>query len=137
VKSIMKVNEIMTKDVFSVDQNTPVSKAVKTMAENDIGAIIVQIDGPTFGIFTQHDLLTRVVAVGKDLETTKIKDVMTQSIKCAQAEDDVEDVLRVMYEENVRYLPVMDKRKLVGIISTADLFKLTFRASEGYAEEVI
>jgi CBS domain-containing protein len=133
----MKVNEIMTKDVFSVDQNTPVSKAVKTMAENDIGAIIVQIDGPTFGIFTQHDLLTRVVAVGKDLETTKIKDVMTQSIKCAQAEDDVEDVLRVMYEENVRYLPVMDKRKLVGIISTADLFKLTFRASEGYAEEVI
>jgi CBS domain-containing protein len=133
----MKVNEIMTKDVFSVDQNTPVSKAVKTMAENDIGAIIVQIDGPTFGIFTQHDLLTRVVAVGKDLETTKIKDVMTKSIKCAQAEDDVEDVLRVMYEENVRYLPVMDKRKLVGIVSTADLFKLTFRASEGYAEEVI
>jgi CBS domain-containing protein len=133
----MKVKEIMTKDVVSVDQNTPVSKAVKTMAENDIGAIIVQIDGPTFGIFTQHDLLTRVVAVGKDLETTKIKDVMTQSIKCAQAEDDVEDVLRVMYEENVRYLPVMDKRKLVGIISTADLFKLTFRASEGYAEEVI
>jgi CBS domain-containing protein len=133
----MKVNEIMTKDVVSVDQNTPLSKAVKTMAEKDVGAIIVQIEGPTFGIFTQHDLLTRVVALGKDLETTKIKEVMTQSIKCAQAEDDVEDVLRVMYEENVRYLPVMDKRKLVGIISTADLFKFTFRASEGYAGEVI
>jgi CBS domain-containing protein len=133
----MKVNEIMTKDVVSVDQDTPLSKAVKIMAEKDIGAIIVQIEGPEFGIFTQHDLLTRVVAVGRDLETTKIKDVMTQSIKCAQAEDDVEDVLRVMYQENVRYLPVMDKRKLVGIVSAADLFKFTFRASEGYAEEVI
>jgi CBS domain-containing protein len=99
--------------------------------------LIVQIEGPTFGIFTQRDLLTRVVAQGKNVKSTKIKDVMTQSIKCAQAEDDVEDVLRVMYEENVRYLPIMDKRKLVDIVSTADLFKFTFRASEGYAEEVI
>lgn len=133
----MKVNEIMTRDVVSVDQNTPLSEAVRVMADKDIGAIIVQTEGPTFGIFTQHDLLTRVVAKGKDIGTTKIKDVMTQSVKCAQADDDVEDVLRVMYEENVRYLPVMDKRKLVGIISTQDLFKFTFRASEGYADEVI
>ncbi len=133
----MKVHEIMTKDVVSVDQNILLTEAVKVMAEKDIGAVIVQIEGPSFGIFTQHDLLTRVVAPGKDLESTKIKDVMTQSVKCAQVDDDVEDVLRVMYQENVRYLPVMDKRKLVGIISTADLFKFTFRASEGYAEEVI
>jgi CBS domain-containing protein len=42
-----------------------------------------------------------------------------------------------MYEQNVRYLPVMDGRKLVGIISTTDLFRLTFRAAEGYQEEVI
>ncbi|MDA2919516.1 CBS domain-containing protein [Desulfobacterota bacterium AH_259_B03_O07] len=100
-------------------------------------ALNVQIEGPTFGIFTQRDLLARVVAEGKDLTKTKIKDVMSESIKCAQSEDTVDDVLRVMYEENVRYLPVMDKRKLVGIISTADLFKYSFRGSEAYKEEVI
>lgn len=133
----MKVNEIMTRDVVSVDPNTPVSEAVKIMADKDIGAIVVQIEGPSFGIFTEHDLLTRVVAAGKDLETTKIRDVMTRSIKCAQAQDDVEDVLRVMYDENVQHLPIMDKRRLAGIVSMADLFKFTFRASEGYAEEVI
>lgn len=133
----MKAQEIMTKKVLSIDQNTSVKEAVSIMAENDIGALIVQIEGPNFGIFTQHDLLTRVVAKGKDIGTTKLKDVMTQSIKCAQADDSVDDVLKVMYEENIRYLPVMDKRKLIGIISAADLFKVTFRASEGYTEEVL
>lgn len=133
----MKIKQIMTKEVVAVDQDTPVSEAVKIMADKDIGAIIVQIQGPSFGVFTEHDLLTRVVAAGRHLETTKIKDVMTESVKCAQAEDDVEDVLRVMYEENIRHLPVMDKRKLAGMISTVDLFKIAFRASEGYAEEVI
>ena len=133
----MKAQDIMTKDVLSVDQSTYVREAVRIMAENDIGAVIVQIEGPAFGIFTQRDLITRVVAKGMDIVTTKLKDVMTQSIKCAQADDSVDDVLKVMYEENIRYLPVMDKRKLVGIISTADLFKVTFRASEGYTEEVL
>ncbi|MFQ5787325.1 MAG: cyclic nucleotide-binding/CBS domain-containing protein [Thermodesulfobacteriota bacterium] len=133
----MKANEIMTKNVLSVEQNTTVKEAVKIMVKNDIGALIVQIQGPSFGIFTQHDLLTRVVAEGRELENTSIKDVMTESIKCAQADDSVDDVLRVMYEENIRYLPVMDKRKLVGIISTADLFKYTFRSSEAYREEVL
>lgn len=133
----MKAQDIMTKDVLSVDQSTYVREAVRIMAENDIGAVIVQIEGPAFGIFTQRDLITRVVAKGMDIGTTKLKDVMTQSIKCAQADDSVDDVLKVMYEENIRYLPVMDKRKLVGIISTADLFKVTFRASEGYTEEVL
>ncbi|MGH7902260.1 MAG: CBS domain-containing protein [Thermodesulfobacteriota bacterium] len=133
----MKAQDIMTKDVLSVDQSTYVKEAVSIMAENDIEALIVQIEGPNFGIFTQRDLLTRVVAKGKDIGSTKIKDVMTQSIKCAQVEDSVDDVLKVMYEENIRYLPVMEKRRLVGIISIADLFKVTFRASEGYTEEVL
>jgi CBS domain-containing protein len=133
----MKVNEIMTRDAVSVEPNTPVSEAVRIMADKDMGAIVVQIEGPSFGIFTEHDLLARVVAGGKDPETTKIRDVMTRSIKCAQAEDDVEDILRIMYHENVQHLPVMDKRRLVGIVSMTDLFKFTFRASEGYAEEVI
>jgi CBS domain-containing protein len=133
----MKAQDIMTKKVVSADQNTTVEYAAKIMASNDIGALIVQIEGPTFGIFTQKDLLSRVVAAGKNIETTKIKDVMSESVKCAQADDQVEDVLRVMYEEDIRYLPVMDKRKLVGIISTLDLFKISFRASEGYAEEVV
>jgi predicted transcriptional regulator len=133
----MKASEIMNKHVLSVDQGISVKEAVQVMADNDIGALVVQIEGPTFGIFTQSDLLKRVVATERDPKTTKIKDVMTKSIKCAQAEDSVEDLLKIMYEEDIRYLPVMDKRRLVGIISTADLFKVAFRGSEGYTEEIV
>jgi CBS domain-containing protein len=133
----MKANEIMTKDVLSVDENTSVKEAVQIMAKHNVGALIVQTPKPTFGIFTQGDLVARVIAEGKDLERTKIRDVMTETVQCAQAEDSIDELTKIMYEQNVRYLPVMDGRKLVGIISTTDLFRLTFRAAEGYQEEVI
>lgn len=133
----MKAHEIMTKDVLSVNESTSVKEAVRIMARHNIGALIVQTPRPTFGIFTQGDLLSRVVAEGKDLEKTKIKEVMTESVQCAQAEDSIDDLVRIMYEENVRYLPVMDGRKLVGLISTVDLFKVIFRGAEGYSEEIV
>ncbi|HXG30483.1 MAG TPA: CBS domain-containing protein [Thermodesulfobacteriota bacterium] len=133
----MKAHEIMTKDVLSVDENTSVKEAVQMMAEHDVGALIVQTPKPTFGIFTQGDLIARVIAKGKDLEKTKIREVMTETVQCAQAEDSIEDLARIMYEENVRYLPVMDGRKLVGIISATDLFRVIFRGSEAYQEEII
>jgi CBS domain-containing protein len=133
----MKAHEIMTKDVLSVHESTSVNEAVQIMARHNIGALIVQTPRPTFGIFTQGDLLSRVVAEGKDLEKTKIEEVMTESVQCAQADDSIDDLVRIMYEESVRYLPVMDGRKLVGIISTADLFKVIFRGAEGYREEIV
>jgi Predicted signal-transduction protein containing cAMP-binding and CBS domains len=133
----MKAREVMTKDVLSIDGKISVKEAAQTMTKHNIGALIVQIRGPTFGIFTQHDLLARVVVEGKDPEKTKIRDVMTESIECAQAEDSVDDVVRIMYEENIRYIPVMDGRELVGIISTTDLFRFIFRGAEGYQEEVL
>jgi CBS domain-containing protein len=133
----MKAYEIMTKNVLSVEENTSVKEAVAIMAKRNVGALIVQTPKPTFGIFTQGDLLARVVAEGKDPEKTKVRDVMTESVQCAQIEDSVDDLTRIMYEENVRYLPVMDGRKLTGIISTTDLFKVIFRAAEGYQEEVV
>ncbi|HLE25075.1 MAG TPA: CBS domain-containing protein [Thermodesulfobacteriota bacterium] len=133
----MKAREIMSEDIISVDENTSVKEAAQIMAKHEIGALIIQTPKPTFGIFTQNDLLVRVVAEGKNPEKTKIRDVMTESAQCAQAEDSVDELVRIMYEENVRYLPVMDGRKLVGIISATNLFKVIFRGAEGYQEEVV
>lgn len=133
----MKASEIMTANVLSVSEDTSVMDAVKIMDKNQIGALIVQTPRPTFGIFTQRDLLSKVVARRKSVKNTKIKDVMTETIKCAQADDSIDDITRLMYEENVRFLPVMNGRKLVGIISNDDLFKVVFRSSEGYKEEVL
>ncbi len=132
----MKASEIMTEKVLSVSEDTSVIDAVKIMDKNQIGALIVQTPRPTFGIFTQRYLLTRVIAKNRSVKNTKIKDVMTETIKCAQVNDSIDDITRLMYDENVRYLPVMDGRKLVGIISNDDLFKVVFRSSEGYKDEV-
>lgn len=132
----MKASEIMKVNVLSVGEDTSVMDAVKIMNKNNIGAVIVQSPRPTFGIFTQRDLLSRVVAARKSVKNTKIKDVMTETIKCVQVDDSIDDITRLMYDENIRYLPVMDGRKLVGIISSDELFKVVFRSSEGYREEL-
>jgi len=133
----MKAHEIMTKEVVTADENATVREAVDLMAGHGIGAIVVQTPRPTFGIFTQGDLINRVLAKKKSLNKTKVRDVMTEDAKCAQAEDNVDEIVDIMYGENVKYLPVMDGRKLIGIISTKDLFRYAFRASEGYKEEVV
>jgi CBS domain-containing protein len=137
----MKARDIMNKNVLSVSENISVKEAAQIMAKHDIGTLIIETSRPTFGIwlgiFTQRDLVARVVAEGKDPEKTKVRDVMTEGIKCAQAEDSVDELARILYEENVRYLPVMEGRKLVGIISITDLFRFIFRGAEGYLEEVL
>ncbi|MEM4408219.1 MAG: CBS domain-containing protein [Candidatus Caldarchaeum sp.] len=133
----MKARDIMTKNVISVDENMSVREAVNVMAQHNIGALIIQTPKPTFGIFTQGDLVERVIAPGRNPDTTKIREVMTESTKCVQADDDMDEIAEIMYEETVKYLPVMDGRKLVGIISNVDLFRAMFRASEGYKEEVV
>ncbi len=133
----MKASDIMTKSVIAVDDSITVGEAIKIMAKHNIGALVIQTPKPTFGIFTQGDLINRVLAKNKSLRKTKIADVMTESTKCAQADDDLNEITSIMYEENVKYLPVMRGRKLVGLISHADLFKTLFRSAEGYKEEVI
>jgi CBS domain-containing protein len=133
----MKARDIMTKNVISVDENISVREAVNVMAQHGIGALVIQTPKPTFGIFTQGDLVERVIAPGRNPDATKIREVMTESTKCVQADDDMDEIAEIMYEETVKYLPVMDGRKLVGIISNVDLFRAMFRASEGYKEEVV
>lgn len=133
----MRASDIMTRSVIAVDESLSVGEVVKIMAENNVGALVIQTPRPTFGIFTQGDLVNRVIAQNRNLEKTKIADVMTESTKCAQADDDLNEITSIMYDENVKYLPVMRGRELVGIISHADLFKALFRSAEGYKEEVI
>lgn len=133
----MRASDIMTKSVISVDDSLTVSEAVKIMAKHNVGALVIQTPRPTFGIFTQGDLINRVIAKNRSIRKTKVASVMTESTKCAQADDDLDEITSIMYEENVKYLPVMRGRELVGIISHSDLFKALFRSAEGYKEELI
>jgi len=118
-----QVKDIMTEKVKTADEQTPVQEVAEMMAHYNIGAVVVlsAIQEP-IGIFTERDLLKRVVAHKEDL-STPVSKVMTPKFICVQAEDELGDIPILMVNGNFRHLPVVDGRKLIGILSVRDVLR--------------
>ncbi len=120
----MEVQQYMTKDVKTCTENDSVSHAVAMMAEYNIGSIIIIKDKKPFGIFSERDLVKRVVALGKDPDKVLIGNVMTRDLISIDAEDSVGHAYHILVKNNVRHAPVVKSGKLVGIVSQRDLAKV-------------
>jgi CBS domain-containing protein len=92
------------------------------MAERHIGAVLVAVDGRLQGIFTERDVLARVVAAGLDPNDTALGGVMTPNPDTVAPNDSALEALRRMSERGYRHLPVVDGNQLVGIVSIRDLY---------------
>lgn len=97
-----------------------VRDAARVMAERGIGAVPVVERRHLIGIFTERDLVTRVVAAGLDVDRTRVEDVMTRRPETVSVECDVAEALEVMVSNGFRHLPVMSAGEVVGIISLRD-----------------
>ncbi len=119
-----RVRDLMIDHVLTVEETTPVTEAVHAMASNNIGALVIlsAIREPV-GIFTERDLLKRVVGAGLDPRTTLIGKVMTPKFVCVQLDDELADLPRIMVQGNFRHLPVVEGRRLVGILSIRDVVR--------------
>ena len=111
---------ITRQEVVSLPGGASVRAACKVMAEQRVGAVVVQTDGVLEGIFTERDALTRVLAEGRDPETTPLSEVMTSELVTVGRETAALDALRLMTEIGFRHLPVVDEEGLAGIISLRD-----------------
>ncbi|MDB5038436.1 MAG: inosine-5-monophosphate dehydrogenase [Bacteriovoracaceae bacterium] len=116
--------DLMTEVIETAEENSNVSEVVMRMSKRNIGAVVVlsAIKDPV-GIFTERDLLKRVVGEGLDPKTTLISKVMTSKFVCAQSDDDADELAEIMIQGNFRHLPVVDGSKLVGILSLRDVVK--------------
>ena len=121
----MKCKEIMTKDPVCCLPDDGVQKAAKLMKDENVGVIPIIEDEDTktlLGIVTDRDLAIRVVAEGRDVGSTRIKDVMTAGAVSCRPDDDLQKALDAMEENQVRRIPVVDHhQKIVGIIAQADV----------------
>jgi len=112
---------IKSGDVVCLQQDNTVEDAVKVMAEKKIGVVLV-LDGDRLtGIFSERDLLTRVIAVGKNPEHVKLNDVMTGNLVVADADETLIEAMQKLNQINARHLPVIEEDRLVGVISIRDL----------------
>ena len=111
------VGKIMRRDVLLVAPGTSVSEAAKRMAEHKVGAALVADENGLAGIFTERDLLSRVVARGLDPRTTRVADAMTADPETIHPGTPFGHALAVMQERGFRHLPVIEEGRPVGMIS--------------------
>ena len=98
-----------------------VRAACEAMTGNRCGSILVMEGQRLLGIFTERDLLTRVAGAGKDVDATRLDEVMTRDPDTIGADEPVKEAIRKMDEFSYRYLPVIDRDKVIGVISTRHL----------------
>ncbi len=107
--------------VLSVDAEQTVIEAVRLMTEFNIGAVPVLRSGELVGIFSERDLMRRVVAGGRSPGMTKVAEVMTAKPQVVDADGDLDECITLMREAGFRHLPVVENGKLRGVISLRDI----------------
>ena len=114
--------DIMTASPRCIGENDALEIAASVMSEFDVGALpICGEDGKLKGMLTDRDIVVKAVAHGMDPETTPSRSLATGVPVTVDADDDVQVALQRMREHQVRRLPVLEDRKLVGIVSQADI----------------
>ncbi|MEO8772439.1 MAG: CBS domain-containing protein [Ferruginibacter sp.] len=109
----------------SVLPSLSVFDALKVMAENNIGAVVVMENNLFLGLFTERDYSRKVILKGKNSSGTTVSEIMTIDLPHTEPEDSIEHCMKLMTVGNIRYLPVFEKGKLLGIISISDVIKET------------
>ena len=108
--------------VLSISRTATVLDAALLMNEHKVGALVVVERKKVIGIFTERDMLQRVVAVGEAPDTTRIEEVMTTKLTCGHPDTSLDDTRSIFKTKRIRHLPVIDDHgKLVGVISIGDL----------------
>lgn len=125
------VKDILAKKgegVASIREDHSALDAAREMNARRIGSLVVLKGDQVVGIFTERDILTRIVAEGRDPAGTKVSEVMTSPVACCCPHTELEECQAVMTEQHIRHLPVVDEGQLHGIVTAGDL--MAFRATK-------
>ncbi len=118
------------KPIVTVAPDTTVVDALKLMAEKNIGSVVVMQADVYLGIVTERDYSRKIVLKGKSSTSTTVDEIMTTDLVAVKPDDSIGHCMEVMTSKNIRYMPVFEKEKLVGIVSMSDVVKETILAQE-------
>ena len=123
-----EVRQLITREgLVSLPGTATVREASRLMAEHGVGAVLVMAGSALEGIFTERDALNRVLAEGRDPDTTELSDVMTANVVTLGPTAAAVDALRLMSEIGFRHLPVVENDHVYGIISLRDFIGAEFQ----------
>lgn len=122
----MKVKDVIQQkgsEVHSTRPETSIFEAIKKMSELNIGSLLVLVDGKLAGIITERDYMDKVILKGKNSKETPVSEIMSKEVYRVQASDDINTCMRIMTDQKIRHLPVVDDSNISGVISIGDVVK--------------
>lgn len=122
----MKVSDILRvkgNTLYTVNPDEPLARAVQTMAERDIGSLVVMEHGDLVGMLTFREVIQHLAKNGGSIGTTLVRTAMDDAPLTCTLETDMDEVRRMMLGRHARYMPVMDRRMLMGVVSFYDVAK--------------
>ena len=119
------LNDKKHNDILSVEPDRPLIDALIIMAEYKIGALLVMQQNKLLGIISERDYAREIVLKGKSSKECLIEEVMTKDVITIDANDTYDKGLEIMTENRIRHLPVLENKKVVGMLSLGDLAKET------------
>ena len=126
------IRNVMTPNPTTVEPSTPVIEAARIMKSQDVGPVPVCEGWRLVGVVTDRDIVLRVVAEGKDPQSTRVADIASQDLVTIDPQQNLDEALRLMAQHQVRRLPVVEEDgKLVGIVAQADVAEVGDDARTG------
>lgn len=123
MKTVRQIIEAKSVRLLHVTPDATVYDALQLMAQHDIGALVVLDGDKLAGIFSERDYARKVILHGKASKDTLVREIMTHKVLCVRPEQTVDECMALMTDKRVRHLPVLDHRKVIGVISIGDVVK--------------
>jgi len=126
LEDFLKLNK--NRQIWTISKDQSVMQALVLMSEKNIGAIII-VDNNDFpiGIFSERDYARKIILKGKSSKDTLLDEVMTKELITVTKDYKIEQCMEIMNEKRIRHLPVLENKKIVGIISIGDVLKIMIK----------
>ena len=136
MKPVIELLRVKGHQYWSVTPDTAVFDALKLMVEKNIGALLVLEGDVLVGLLSERDYARKVILKGKSSKDTPVKEIMSEKVMYVEPEQTVEECMALMTDKRVRYLPVIEGDKLIGIISIGDVVKAIISEQEFIIEQL-
>ncbi|MBI1662658.1 MAG: CBS domain-containing protein [Nitrosopumilus sp.] len=129
------VNQVMSKNVLTAEKSTSLQDAAQKMNELNVGCVIVTEESKPIGIITKRDFVTKVAAEGRPL-FTEISEVMSFPLTTIDPEETIWEASELMKEKLIHKLPVIENEKVIGVITTSDIVRISSVGSDSQMRKI-
>ncbi|MEW8188794.1 MAG: CBS domain-containing protein [Candidatus Thiodiazotropha endolucinida] len=137
---MLTVNQLLQRkgyEIETIDPNATVFEALQSMADHEIGSLVVVEDKKIVGLFSERDYARNIILKGRTSKATRVKEIMSSQVLVVNPEQTTEECMAIMTEKRIRHLPVMKDNELVGIISIGDLVKAIIEEQQFVIEQLV